>query len=85
MGMLPTIGKMVGLPNAVGGFLVHMVISALIGPTFAVVLDKLATNLKSGLGVGVVYGAFWWVMGPLTMMPLRVGMAFGANVAKLVL
>ena len=41
MGMLPMIGKMVGHPSAVTGFLVHLGISAVIGPSFAILFDRL--------------------------------------------
>ncbi|MCP4583098.1 MAG: hypothetical protein GY839_15925 [candidate division Zixibacteria bacterium] len=79
MGMLPMIGKMVGLPSAVAGLAVHMVNSAIIGSAFAFVLGRLATSIKSGLGYGLLYGGFWWLLGPLTLMPLFMGMGLGVN------
>ena len=79
MGMLVMIGKMVGQPSAVVGFIVHMVNSALIGAVFAVAFGRLATQVKSGLGFGMTYGAIWWLLGPLTLMPLMMGMGLGAN------
>lgn len=79
MGMLPMIGKMVGQPSAVAGFFVHMVNSAIIGAGFAFVFGRSADKLKSGLGLGLLYGAIWWLLGPLTLMPLFMGMGFGAN------
>ncbi len=79
MGMLPMIGKMVGQPSAVTGFFVHMVNSAIIGAGFAVVLGRSATKLKSGFGFGLLYGVIWWLLGPLTLMPLFMGMGFGVN------
>ena len=79
MGMLPMIGKMVGMPNAIVGFLVHMVISASIGASFGVLAGPIVTGRLSGLVSGAVYGMIWWVFGPLTMMPLMMGMGVNWN------
>ena len=57
MGMLPMIGQMVGSPNALVGFLVHMVNSAIIGAGFAVVLGRFAKGVGAGLYAGVLYGS----------------------------
>ena len=79
MGMLPMIGKMVGQPSAIIGFAVHMANSAIIGAGFAFVFGRQATTIKSGLGYGLLYGSFWWLLGPLTLMPLFMGMGLGVN------
>ena len=77
MGMLPMIGSMAGIPTIWAGFLAHLMISAVIGATFAVLVE--ATGLPSGAGTGLGYGALWWVLGPLTLMPLFMGMGLGVN------
>ena len=79
MGMLPMIGSMVGQPSAAVGFAVHMVNSAIIGGTFAIVLGRFVNGTGSGLGAGLAYGGAWWVLGPLTLMPLFMGMGLGVN------
>jgi hypothetical protein len=79
MGMLPMIGQMVGYPNAAVGFAVHMVNSAIIGAGFAVVFSKTAKSLGTGISSGLLYGGIWWLLGPLTLMPLFMGMGFGVN------
>lgn len=79
MGMLPMIGQMVGVPSAAAGFAVHMLMSAAIGAAFAVLLGRLAREWRGALGTGVGYGAAWWLLGPLTLMPLLMGMGLGAN------
>jgi hypothetical protein len=79
MGMLPMIGKMVGQPSAVVGFMVHMFNSAVIGAMFSIAFGRVSTSVKSGVGFGTVYGVIWWLLGPLTLMPLMMGMGFGAN------
>ncbi len=79
MGMLPMIGKMVGHPTVVTGFIVHLINSAIIGAGFAVVFARLVNGIGSGLLNGLLYGGVWWVLGPLTLMPLFLGMGLGVN------
>ena len=77
MGMLPMLGNMAGVPTAWAGFLMHMMISAVIGATFAVLVQW--TGWPAGIGTGLGYGALWWVLGPLTLMPLFMGMGDGVS------
>ena len=79
MGMLPMIGSMIGQPTAGAGFVVHMVDSVIIGAGFAIVLGRFVSGTRSGVGVGLAYGGAWWILGPLTLMPLFMGMGFGVN------
>ena len=80
MGMLPMIGRMIGQPNAAAGFLLHMVNSAVIGAGFAIVVSRIkagsgagARNRAAALVHGLLYGAGGWLLGPLTLMPLLLG------------
>ncbi len=77
MGMLPMIGNMVGIPSAWVGLLVHLMISAAIGGSFAVLLD--ASGRRGGVDSGLAYGFAWWILGPLTLMPFFMGMGLGVN------
>jgi hypothetical protein len=79
MGTLPTIGQMAGFPNALAGLVVHLMVSAFIGATFAVLFQAFITSMGAGIGYGAAYGALWWLLGPLTLMPLMLGMGLGAN------
>ena len=79
MGTLPMIGKMIGIPSATAGIFVHFGISALIGATFAVLLGRRGKTLVGGLIYGTLYGGVWWLLGPLTLMPLFLGMDLGVN------
>ena len=79
MGMLPMIGSMIGQPTAGAGFVVHMVNSVIIGAGFAIVLGRFVSGIRSGVGVGLAYGGAWWILGPLTLMPLFMGMGLGVN------
>jgi hypothetical protein len=80
MGMLPMIASLVGSQSAVVGFLVHMAISAFIGITFGLLFGERSHTYQAGLGWGLLYGLVWWVLGPLVIMPLMLGMGlqFGA-------
>ncbi|MDA2927241.1 hypothetical protein MYX78_08415 [Acidobacteria bacterium AH-259-G07] len=78
-GMLPMIGKLIGHPSAITGFGVHLIISALIGASFSAIFDRFVAGASGGLGYGLVYGGAWWSLGPLTLMPLMMGMGLGVN------
>ena len=77
MGMLPMLGSMMGLPTAWAGFVMHMLISAMIGAGFGVLVDW--TGRHGGVVGGLAYGGLWWILGPLTLMPLFMGMGIAVN------
>jgi uncharacterized membrane protein YagU involved in acid resistance len=74
MGMLPMVASLVGSDNAVIGFIVHMVISAIIGAGFGLVFGAKALDFGSGALWGAIYGVIWWILGPLLIMPSMMGM-----------
>lgn len=74
MGMLPVIASMVGSDSAVVGFGIHLVISVLIGWGLTVPFSGLLTSYGRAALIGLAYGAIWWVLGPLLIMPLMLGM-----------
>lgn len=74
MGMLPMLAAMVGSDSPIIGFLIHMMISMAFGVGLTVVTgSKLLTSYPRGVIIGVAYGAMWWVLGPLLIMPLMLG------------
>jgi hypothetical protein len=70
--MLGMIGSLVGAPGL--GWLVHLVISALLGAGFGVTLARRVSGWGTALGYGLLYGVIWWVLGPLLLMPILMGM-----------
>jgi hypothetical protein len=74
MGMLPMIASLVGSQNGGIGFVVHLVISAVIGVGFGLVLGARAVTAGQGLLWGAIYGFVWWILGPLLIMPSMLGM-----------
>lgn len=73
-GMLPMIANMVGSESVVVGFVLHMLISAVIGATYGIAAARLPQSLTVQVGAGFVYGLVWWVLGALIIMPLALGM-----------
>jgi uncharacterized membrane protein YagU involved in acid resistance len=75
MGMLtlPLIGRLVGSESVWVGFLVHMVNSSVIGAGYVLVFGRIEKGMVDGLHFGMIYGAIWWFLGPLTLMPMVLG------------
>jgi uncharacterized membrane protein YagU involved in acid resistance len=73
-GMLPMVAGMVGSNSVVVGFVLHMVISAVIGAVYGIIAPRLPDGWLVVVGAGIVYGIIWWVLGALIIMPLALGM-----------
>lgn len=69
MGMLPMIAMMAGSESAAVGWVIHLIISAVIGFGYGVVFHARRPPWLYGL----IYGAIWWVLGPLLIMPAMLG------------
>lgn len=76
MGMLPVIASMIGSRSHLAGFAIHMMTSVGIGLGFARIFGRRLGGLGQSLALGMGYGAIWWVLGPLVMMPLIMGGQF---------
>ncbi|MBW3591819.1 MAG: hypothetical protein KY393_08260 [Actinobacteria bacterium] len=74
MDMLPMVAMLVGAESVAIGWLVHLAISAFIGAVFALALGSRVSSAASGAAWGAGYGLLWWVLGPLLIMPARLGM-----------
>ena len=73
-GGLAAIASMGGGSSPLLGLVIHLVISMGIGASFAVLFFRVAVGLIPCILWGSVYGFIWWFLGPLTMMPLSMGM-----------
>lgn len=73
-GMMPMIAQLVGSGSVAVGWVVHFAIAAFIGATFAVIFSALARSVLAATGLGLAYGAIWWVLGPMLIMPAWLGM-----------
>lgn len=73
IGFLPTVAQLVGGTSSFTGLVVHLIISILIGASYGVLFQRQSYDTGSALGWGVSYGVLWWVLGPLTLLPILLG------------
>lgn len=74
MGMLPMVAMLAGSESAFVGFLVHMVISVMIGGVYGLVAARLPRTIVMAIIAGSANGIVWWILGALVLMPLMLGM-----------
>jgi len=76
IGFLPKVANIVGGSSLILGFMVNMLISALIGMSYGLLFRYEAPDFGSGVAWGLVYGLIWWFIGPLTLLPILLGGTF---------
>ncbi|VAW42772.1 hypothetical protein MNBD_CHLOROFLEXI01-3382 [hydrothermal vent metagenome] len=84
IGFLPTVASLIGSGSIWAGFILHMVFATLIGMSYGLLFNHQSYDLGSALGWGVSYGFFWWLLGPLTLMPLLLGQNLQWDAATIV-
>ncbi len=70
---LPTVASLLGSSSRVTGFIVHLAIADVIGVSYGLAFRRTSYDATSALGWGVTYGVLWWLLGPLTLLPLLLG------------
>jgi uncharacterized membrane protein YagU involved in acid resistance len=83
MGSIKMIASMLGSQSVFIGWAVHLMISAGIGASFALLFSAPGRTRQGYLTRGTLYGAIWWFLGPLTMMPLMMSMPLGWNITAM--
>lgn len=73
IGFLPAVASLIDATSPWTGLIVHLVISILIGASYGLLFQRQSYDFGSGLGWGLSYGFFWWILGPLTLMPILLG------------
>ena len=73
-GFLPNVASMAGSSSPIVGFVIHMLISVAIGISYGFLFQREAPNFGSGIAWGLLYGLIWWFVGPLTLMPIWLGL-----------
>ncbi len=73
-GMFRVIASMAGESSPLLGLLMHLSISGAIGASFGLFFARLAKGVAPSLLWGTVNGFMWWFLGPLTFMPIALGM-----------
>ncbi len=74
MPMMQMVAAVVKSDSVAVGWVYHLFNSAVIGLGFALVLSSRARSFGGGALWGAVYGAAWWVLGALIIMPVALGM-----------
>ncbi|GEC08952.1 hypothetical protein SSP24_66070 [Streptomyces spinoverrucosus] len=72
--MIIMVAGLLGSTNAVVGWLVHLSIAVFAGIGFGVLLGQFAQRLAPAAVLGLAYGAVWWTVGALWIMPANMGM-----------
>jgi len=72
-GGLSRVVHVVGGASPVTAFLVHLLISALIGMSYGVLFRRESPNWHMSVGWGLLYGLVWWYLGPLTLLQIVLG------------
>jgi uncharacterized membrane protein YagU involved in acid resistance len=75
-GTLPRVARIVGGTSLALGFVVHLVIAAIIGATYGLLFHHEATDDRAAVAWGTLYGLIWWFLGPLTLFPILLGGTF---------
>ena len=73
VGALPRVAQIMGSQAPPAGLVVNLIIALVIGVTYALMFRRSSFDLVSGIGWGACYGFFWWVLGPLTLLPALTG------------
>lgn len=76
MGIIPMIAGMFGSESVLLGWIIHMIISLIFGVGFGL----LALKTDKLLLLGLLYGVLIWIVGPLVIMPMMMGM--GTNLGN---
>lgn len=63
----------VELPAAGAGWAVHLLLSALLGFGFGAIFRYQPYSYATTVSSGLLYGLLWWMLGPLTLLPLLLG------------
>jgi uncharacterized membrane protein YagU involved in acid resistance len=73
LGVLSTIGLVIATGSTVLDVAVHLTVAALIGASFGVLVWRQRPGVGETFFWGLAYGAFWWFVGPLTVVALSQG------------
>ncbi|MFH9071383.1 hypothetical protein [Streptomyces alboflavus] len=72
--MMPMIAMLVDSTSTAVAWVVHLAISAFVGITFALLAGHRAAKMMPAAALGLAYGAIWWVLGALWLMPAKLSM-----------
>ena len=73
LGDLTSIASLVRADTPIVGAFVHLVVAAMVGAVFGMLVARQRVGASDSLVWGMAYGAFFWFVGPLTLRPLILG------------
>ena len=80
LGSLDTVASLVRSGSPIVGFAIHMLIAVIIGIGFGLLVWFQRPGAGEILFWGVVYGAMWWFIGAVTLLPLLSGEPIAWNI-----
>ncbi len=83
-GELTVVAGLVGAESRVVGAVVLVVVGSVIGMGYGRLFRYESPTVGAGVMWGVVYGFLWWIIGPLTLLPVALGEGFSWGLAALV-
>lgn len=72
-GMRAAVGGLVGVTSLGAGAVLDLATSVVIGATFGAIFRYHPEGYAPTISSGVLYGLLWWIIGPLTLVPLVLG------------
>ena len=72
-GFLTNVASLIRVTSPATGLFVHLVIANIVGASYGLLFRRQSYDVGSALGWGVSYGFIWWILGPLTLMPVFLG------------
>ncbi|WP_406206426.1 hypothetical protein OG331_40700 [Streptomyces sp. NBC_01017] len=72
--MITMVAGLLGSTNTFAGWLIHLSIALFAGITFGALLGQFAQRPAPAVVLGLAYGAVWWTVGALWIMPANMGM-----------
>ena len=73
-GSMVTMAQLLGSTSMVLGWIAHLVLGAILGVVYAAVWGRIVGDRMNTLGSGLLYGFIWYLLAPLTLLPLFLGM-----------
>ncbi len=71
--MLADVARLIGSASLGAGLTLYLVISVLVGAGFGAIFRYQPRGYAAALSGGLLYGLLWWLLGPLTLVPLLLG------------
>jgi hypothetical protein len=74
VGHIRAIGNVVGSPGIEAGWTVLLVVGAVAGALYGAFAGRaVSAQIVPAIGIGICYGAIWWLLLQLIIVPLRSG------------